>query len=328
MRHDAPIPVEFATLASKIHFVRQVGKNEYSSSCPECGGGMHPDGRTYPDRFRMWPVSKYGKPLGWCRSCGYTWTPDKERKPTIEEIEAWRLERIRDETERKLAAEHALKLLNDEHLWERFYRAQTDQSREICREWGIPDTWQDYLKIGYVPEYKVYNLSEGLSYKSPAITMPVWWAGNVVHNIKVRVLQPQHNNDRYRNIYKTGEQYLYMPLHDVEFDGGGIILVEGEKKAIVTEVFNPTSYRVIGMQSKKPAPELFSLIANCEPVYIIPDPDAFISDSKDTESGVNYLLRNIGSERVRVVRLPVKVDDGLVKHHINLSQYIQNATKG
>src|SRR5512145_1500211 len=136
MRYETVLPVEFAALTGKVQYITRRGKNEYSSSCPECGGSMHPDGKTPPDRFRMWSVSKYGKPLGWCRHCGYVWTPTNERKPTQDEIEQWRQEQIRIETERKQAAERALELLNSEHLWDRFNAAATQYSRQMGRSWG------------------------------------------------------------------------------------------------------------------------------------------------------------------------------------------------
>jgi hypothetical protein len=249
-----------------------------------------------------------------------------EKPPSKEDIEKWRLDQIRQETERKAAAERALELLNSQHLWERFAQANTQYSRDVCKEWGISDQWREYLKIGFIPDYVIYKKNEN-SYHSPAISFPVWWAENKVQNIKLRVLNPEQDNDRYRNWYSTGEHYFYMPLHDVSFDGGGIILVEGEKKAIVAESNNPTQYRVIGMQSKKPDPELFNLIANCEPVYIVPDPDAFKPEKNNAETGVQYLLRNIGRERARVVRLPVKLDDGIIKHDLNFENYLKMATK-
>jgi hypothetical protein len=326
MRRESPLPIQFQSLTGKVRFVIQRGKNEWSSSCPSCGGDIHPDGKTWPDRFRLWPVSSHGLALGWCRHCSYVWTEKNERQPSREDIERWRLEQIRIETERKQAAERALELLNSEHLWERFNAAATQYSRQVGRSWGLSDDWQEYLKFGFIPDYSVYKGKDIQPYHSPTITMPVWWAKSKVQNIKLRVLDPKDDNDRYRNWYKTGEHYLYMPLHDVEFDGGGVILVEGEKKAAVAEAYNPTSHRVIGMQSIKPDPDLFSLIADCEPIIIIPDPDAFIC-KPNAESGVDYLVRNIGRERVRIVRLPVKLDDGIVKHDLNFANYIKMAVR-
>jgi len=324
MTREAALPIEFVPLQSRVNFVARRGKSEWSSSCPECGGDMHADGKTFPDRFRMWPVSKGGFPLGWCRNCGYIWTPKEERKPTREEIETWRKAQIEAEEQRKREAERAIELLQSENLWTRFAQNMDEQTREIVKGWGIPESWQDYLKIGYVPNYRVYKGDEH-TYQSPAVTMPVWWAQDKIQNIKIRVLKPQDDCDRYRNWYRTGEQYLYMPLHDAVFDGGGVILVEGEKKAAVTEIYNPTDYRVIGYQSKRPDPDLFSLLENCEPIYIMPDPDAFIPEKNGR--AVDYLVQNIGRERSRVVRLPVKVDDGIVKYNLNLSQYIKGAIR-
>jgi len=323
MRRESQLPIEFASLTTKVHFVVQRGKNEWSSSCPECGGDAHQDG-SWPDRFRLWPVSKGGFPLGWCRTCGYTWTLHHERKPSHEEIEAWRQAQIEIEERRKHEAEKALELLRSQKLWERFAAMQTDESRAICESWGINQGWQEYLQIGYLPEYKVY--AGETSYISPAITMPTWWAGDVVQNIKIRVLNPLDDADRYRNWYKTGEQNLYMPLHDAEFGGGGVVLVEGEKKAIVTEMHNPTDYRVIGYQSKRPDPDLFDKIQNCEPIYIVPDPDAFVPD-KTGGRGVDYLTGLIGKDRTRIVQLPVKIDDGIIKHNLDIASYFRLARK-
>jgi len=324
MKRESPIPAEFLPLVGKVHFVVQRAKGEWSSSCPECGGTTHQDG-TWPDRFRMWPVSKYGSPLGWCRSCGYVWTPRSEHKPTWEEIEQWRQEQIRIETERKQAAERALELLNSQHLWERFAEANTQFSRDTMKSWGITQEWQDYLKLGFVADYTVYNHDE--PYHSPAITMPDWWAGSKVQNIKLRTLNPKDSNDRYRNWYKTGEHYFFMPMHAVEWDGtGGAILVEGEKKAIIAEEYNPTHHRVIGMQSKRPDPDLFDLLKDCDPVYIVPDPDAFQRD-KNGGRGVDYLVRQVGPERARIVKMPVKLDDGIIQHNLDFKSYLRNATK-
>ena len=72
------LPVEFSALANKVNFVQKINENEYHSSCPNCGGEMHPDG-TPPDRFVMWRVSRKGLPFGMCvRKCGWKWSPSKQ----------------------------------------------------------------------------------------------------------------------------------------------------------------------------------------------------------------------------------------------------------
>ena len=320
---ESTLPLEFAELTGRVHYVQQRTRTEWSSSCPECGGEPHKHGE-FPDRFRMWPVSKHGTPLGWCRHCGYAWTPAKERKPTREEIEAWRQEQIRIETERKKAAERALELLNNQRLWEKFYNQRTQESMEIVRGWGLSDSWQEYLQIGYNPHYDVWKGGEK-AYQSPAVTLPVWNAEGAVQNIKLRVLNPADPGDRYRNQYSTGEHYLYVPLHESPLCGKGI-LFEGEKKAAVAEAYNPFFYRCMGVQSKRPDPEIFRLMDNMELIYLWPDPDAFISD-KNGGRAVDYWVKMLGKERVRIVNCPVKVDDGIVKYGLDTRRYLRMAVK-
>jgi hypothetical protein len=77
MNRTVSLPPEFSELNGKVDFVIKRGHNEYSSSCPQCGGFVHQDG-SYPDRFRLFIASEAtGKPLGWCRSCGFTFWPGK-----------------------------------------------------------------------------------------------------------------------------------------------------------------------------------------------------------------------------------------------------------
>jgi hypothetical protein len=272
----------------------------------------------------MWLVSKYGMPLGWCRHCGYVWTPTKERKPTREEIEAWRQEQIRIETERKEAAERALELLQNERLWEKFYADNCQMSEQAFRAWGISERWVEYLRLGFKPDYHVSG--EDGKYYAPAVSFPVWYVGGIVQNIKMRVLTPRSDNDRYRNIYKTGEQYLFVPLYDLPLSGAGVV-VEGEKKAIVLEQeLDDINLRVVGVQSKKPDPRLFEQLQDLDPIYVWLDPDAFQADDKSGESAVDYVARHIGKERVRIVKAPVKVDDGINMYDLDPKKYLKIAT--
>lgn len=321
MREDY-LPAEFLPLNGRVHYVRRRGRNEWSSSCPECGGEPHKGGE-FPDRFRMWPVSKHGKPMGWCRHCNYIWTPQNERKPTREELEAWRLEQIRIETERKKAAERALELLNNQKLWERYYQQTTVESRAIVQGWGLSESWQEYLRIGYDPSYTVWHGET--SYQSPSISIPVWSAENRVKNIKMRVLQNRDDGDRYRNVYKTGESYLYVPMHDVPLCGKGI-LFEGEKKAAVAEAHMQSFFRCMAVQSKRPDPAIFDEMREMELIYLWPDPDAFQRE-KNGSRAIDYWVHHLGKERVRIVQCPVKVDDGIVKYGLDIEKYLRMAVK-
>jgi len=269
-------------------------------------------------------VSRHGFPLGFCRACGYIWTAKKDRKPSREEIELWRAEQIKIETERKESAERALQLLQNERMWEKFYLQNIDYSMDLFRGWGIAESWIKYLQLGLIPDYEVRS---DASYHSPAATIPIWNVGGVVQNIKLRILNPRQENDRYRNYYKAGRSYLFVPLYDLPLTGAALI-VEGEKKSIIVEQkLDDIGIRVVGVQSKKPNPDVLDELKDCDPVYIGLDPDAFICGDKSGESAVQYVSRIVGKERARIVKFPCKPDDGINEHGLEPMKFINMARK-
>jgi hypothetical protein len=277
----------------------------------------------------MWVKSNIGKPLGWCRKCDYKWTPDKGRSPSREEIEKWRAAQIEVEKEREEAAQRALELLRNEKVWEKFYQQNNQYSRMLFAERGIRESWVDYLQLGLIPDFTV-SCREGVEwaeYHSPAISIPVWNVGGVVQNVKIRVTNPRCSADRYRNWYKSGRSYLYVPMYDLPLTGTGIV-VEGEFKAVVLEqtLDNP-NMRVVGVQSKAPSPEVLHELKDLDPIYVWLDPDAHFKEAKGKESAVDYVSRILGKDRVRVVTCPVKVDDGIVRYGLDVKSYLKNARK-
>lgn len=335
MRTDT-LPPEFDLLAGKVNYVHRKTENEFSGSCPECGGVPHENGE-FPDRFLMWRVSNYGKPLGWCRGCGYTWTPDKERKPSREEIEQWRRVQIQKEEENKAKAERALELLNNEKIWEKFNQSNNAYSIGILEKRGFSKSWIQYLQFGLNQDYTVRSLvgEEWVDYHSPAITIPIWFFDSVVQNVKLRVTNPRSSRDRYRNWYETGDSYLYVPTHDMALENCGVILCEGEfKGALMSQKMDSMgeilNLRPVAFQSKKPNPELFKNIIQCDPIYVWIDPDGAIPTGKEKKSAVQYFVDNIKDlepkKGVRVVDCPVKSDDGILQG-MNPMNFIRMARK-
>ncbi len=322
MRYDN-LPAEFEPIANTVNYVHRKSANEFSGSCPQCGGEVHKSGE-YPDRFVMFRVSKYGFSLGFCRKCGYRWTP-KGKNPSKEQIEQWRIEQIEVEKARIESARRSIELLQNDKVWQKFYSQNNEWSKQMFREWGIADSWIEYLQLGLMPDYLVKHGDS--QYHSPAATIPVWNVGGVVQNIKLRILNPKDGNDRYRNFYAMGSSFLFVPLYDLPLTGAGII-VEGEKKAIVLEqTLNNPNFRVVGIQSKTPSPEIFGQLKDLDPVYIFLDPDASERTSKEKESAVEYVTRLVGKERARIVNCPTKVDDGIVQHRLEPMKYINMARK-
>lgn len=327
MRYDF-LPPEFQSISNVVNYIVKRTQNEWSGSCPKCGGEIHQNGEP-PDRFRMWLKSNYGMPLGWCRSCGYIWTPSSDRKPTKEEIDFWQKEQIKIEQERKEASERALELLQNEKMWEKFFVQNNQYSKQIFSERGISESWVDYLKLGLIPDYTVRsrNSGEWEYYHSPAVSIPIWGVGGVVQNIKLRVTNPRRSSDRYRNWYEAGQSYLFVPLYDLPLQGAGMI-VEGEFKAIVMEqTLDDPKIRVVGLQSKTPSPEIFDQMKSLDPIYVWLDPDASQKENKSKESALEYVTRLVGKERARIIDCPVKCDDGIVKYGLEPKKYLIMAKK-
>lgn len=321
MRHDTFLPPEFSSLSSKVHFVQKVNSNEWSGSCPNCGGTQHQNGE-YPDRFRMWRVSKYGKPMGWCRSCGYIWFPDRDKPPSPEEFEQWRREQLEIERRRKQEAEKAIALLKSEKIWETYHEKLTQYELAIStmKSWGIAKDYAGYWKLGFVEDYLVYTKDS--EYHSPAISIPIWQKDGSISNIKLRVLNPKTDHDRYRNWYKLGNSKSFVAFRNFKSDE--CLLVEGEKKAMVAAQAlrnKKIDMQVVGVPTKTPDEEAIRVTDDFKKVYVCLDPDARIA-----EKGISALRRvveMIGRSRVSVVSLPGKVDDMINQNGLDIADALR-----
>jgi len=317
---DAALPVEFSALLGRVSNVNRVSSAEWSSSCPQCGGAPHKDG-SYPDRFRMWTKANgKNKVMGWCRRCSYVWFPTFEKPMSKEEFEAWRKEQLAIERERKLAAERAIALLQSQKIWVQYHSRLNTWAIETLTGWGISPKWQEYWQLGLMEDYTVHGKEE---YHSPAITIPVWQLGGAVSNVKLRVLNPKNSNDRYRSLYKTGEGQPFVAWNRTKFDD--CLIVEGEKKAMVTAIHSKRDVQIIGVPTKTPSKEMLQKFSMYGKIYLCLDPDA-----SQEEKGINALTRManmLGRERVAVIKLPGKIDDLIVQHGLNVSSALKYAKK-
>lgn len=310
------LPSVFGELVNQVTNVRRKSANEFSSSCPYCMAG--------DDRFVLFVVGKGGFPFAFCRHdpSGHRWYPSKDHKLTQGEIDEFRRNQIEVEKARIEASQRVLQILQNDRMWESFFDQNSEWSRKTFAEWGISETWIKYLQLGFMPQYILHRIDEP-DYFTPAFTIPIWNVGGVVQNIKLRLANPPSPGSRYRNYYSTGQSFLFVPLYDLPLKGAGVI-VEGERKAIVVEqTINNPKYRVVGIQSKTPAPELFSQLKDLDPIYICLDPDAAVKEGKNQESAVEYVTRLVGKDRARIVNLPMKPDDGIIQHGMDIMKFIQ-----
>lgn len=313
------LPIEFAALEGKVAFSRQITSNEFHGSCPNCGGEIHQDG-SLPDRFIMWIFSRRGTPFGLCRRCSYKWTPDKaDAQWTEEERAEFRrkyeeLERVYWENKSK-ELDTLVDTIQKQNLHKKYFE-EGQAHPEIVKYYesiGIPKMWQEYLVLGYMKSYKVRG--ELSAYEDSAYTFPIW-SGGRVENIKLRVANPKSTNDRYRNMYRSGCQHLYTPIHESDKIGNKVIVMEGEKKAISAQVWGelPDCYQIVGVQSAMPEKRILKLLSEAEVVYLAFDPDAYTRNEKTGKVPVLSVASQIGEKKCRLVVPPkgTKFDDAIL----------------
>lgn len=307
------LPIEFSPLAGRVGDVYQVSPTEWCSSCPQCGGD---------DRFRMWTnATGRNKVFGWCRQCSYIWSPKKEKPMSPAEFEQWRQEQIKVEEERKRQAEQALKLLHSERIWEFYHLNRGEYGIEFWQKRGIPKEWQEYWKLGM---YGNYALSA--DYHSPAATIPMWHENWEIDNVKLRVLNPRDDTERYRAIYKTGlkpKPFIAFP----DLISKSALVVEGEIKAMVCAAYKSKDYQVVGLPSATPDANALTNLKIFDTIYLSLDPDARVGTlgGKNPITPEKRIIDIVGSERIRLVHLHDKVDDLILNYGLNIDSAVKVA---
>jgi len=274
-----------------LRFIKKRG-NEWSAECPRCGDGNH-IGPGHPDRFVMWDRPRA---RGWCRQCGFFEFAEDMPVETV----AMKLERNR--LERKFDKRHDEEIeRNRERMkdyWRGYHDAMNDMAREMWREAGIPDSQQDWWQLGYNPEYK------GKDFVSPALTIPFFHRKKFI-TMQSRLLKPPKPNDKYRFL-RGLPATVFLPDKD-SMPSGSTVLVEGAKKAMVVWLHMGHKVdTVIGLPNKNVNQRAIDFLKDCDPVYIMLDPDA--------EQNAIDGAAEIGLDRARIVTVPVKPDDFIVKY--------------
>jgi hypothetical protein len=227
------------------------------------------------------------------------------RQPiTAEQKRQWHEERKRREAERVAAVAKALAPFTASELWHELNRRMAEEQRQQWRLWGIPDAWQDYLELGYTPQYSQ-------SIPTPAYTIPYFHNspnGKQFKTMQYRLTDAPNPNDRYR--FEFGLQAAYYETRPDQPEGEIAIVAEGAKKAMVFQIHarpgNNTS--VYAIPSKSSFCKIQDILKERERVYIVLDPDA--------ESDARKLAALVG-KNARIVKLHVKLDDGILLHGLD-----------
>jgi len=296
--------------------------SEWSAACPSCGEGSHM-GNDKPDRFRIKAPVKHGEQWrGFCRRCGFFEFVDQgeRQKPlTVVEIVQARQERARLQKAEQERLRAKIESLQTEAYWRGWHDAMTTVHRQLWHQQGIPDYFIDYYSLGYCADHP-YNW-DGQTHHSPSLTIPHWDFDKRIVNIQHRLLNPAKGAGKYR---QTAGLPAAMFITDLDADKleNRVLVVEGAKKAIVTYMhlgsqLDGKDFSVVGVPSKTPGKALLSKLSECELIYLALDPDAYFGPNPAAMS----VAQELGRERVRLVRLPVKPDDFFTEYDGECDQF-------
>lgn len=328
--NNQPLPYDLARRWASLPDLSYRGGNEWSSSCPQCGGGGRRHDKS--DRFRLFAAGDGRNGRVWCRQCGYfAWADDDQKPPSREEMEAANRERARLAGVERERIKQKIKQIEQAAYWKGWHDSMSQQQRELWRQEGIPDFMIDYYSLGYVTDHTYYH--DGNQWHSPALTIPHYEAGWQLSNIQYRLLEPTAGAGKYRQTAGLpAAMFLTEPEEPLNRP---VLIVEGAKKAMIAYAhLGGKEFATVAVPSKTPTEEMLARVAECETVYICLDPDAYVptrtADGRVMAPAVNRIVKQVGRERARLVRLPCKPDDLFTKYRGgagDMAAYIKMAAK-
>ena len=280
-------PIHGGHDANAFAIFQKDGRDYWKCFSGDCGGG---DVIDFVMKWRGYDFKRACEFLG----------GDVHADPVeMERLARERVERAKIELEQKQNAyEAALKELQfaEKHL--HYHNTMGAWARQMWQVRGLDDGMQDFWTLGACEDF---TINEG--YHTPTLTIPIFGEEMDLLNIKHRLVNPQKPNDKYRP-EKSGlgpfPPFLAIPA--MGYDGGLIIVTEGEIKAMVTwATVSESDVQVIGV----PGRSSFKAIADKvrgKNVVVIPDPGAE-RDAFDFAKSI----------QARYLPMPAKVDDYILE---------------
>lgn len=335
----ADLPPVFREL--NLPHVYKVG-SEYRGPCPKCRGD---------DRFVMWERSKtYNKPLGWCRQCGYTWSPeDTDSWTPLTEEEKAEIARRRQLAVEKERAEIAEKreMFQRVPYWQTYYHNLEHYPRavQIWRErYGIRRWALDYYKLGYCPDFCYFV--DGVEQHTDTLTIPCFKPATEYEaiNLRHRLLDPEARGGKYRpHAAGLGQPIFFANLNRRPNDMPFVLLVEGAIKAAVIwqAVLEPMlenaadaqtewfchNVQVVGVPGTSIAETNLPMLEPAGRVYIAFDPDAN-ERHRRKPSKAELQARAFEGKPVQIVHLPGKPDDLIVDGALTIRDLVHYMKHG
>lgn len=228
----------------------------------------------------------------------------------IVELAKRRVHQAEIQLEQKIAeAQRALSDLRAARTWETYYmNVINDQTvRHLWNKRGLSDDFINFWLLGYRPDVFVY--SAGQKYVVPALTFPVWGYKWTVYNVKYRLQEVPDKVSKYLQEMSgiTGAPFVCNP----DKNNGNLLLVEGEIKAMVVfQMFDNPDRQVIGLPGTYIPDEYKSVFSEYDDIVVCLDPDAYYPRGGE-QPGINRVIADLGKSRIRVLRIPMKIDDAI-----------------
>ena len=287
-------PVEFLAIGLDSGKFFQKRNNEYAGPCPFCGGGK--------DRFVIFTNRPFPHWNWFCRKCWRKgWADQLNPRLKAELTPEMRAEYAKRNQESEIARKKAQTMLLERYqksrVWEKYHTAMNATNRAWWRSHGIPDEWQDFWQLGYVPHLVVGSGESAVARN--AYTIPKFDFGWRPTNMDYRIVDPPEKVGKYRPIKGLpATPFISMP----EGRTDRIAIVEGAKKAMVLHARNimPDYTCIFGIPGDTSWCGLETKARKYRRVWIMLDPGA--------EKFAHRLATAIGKHAI-VVELPDKPDD-------------------
>lgn len=273
---------------------RKKSQKEWSSACPQCGMGV--------DRF----IFTVDKGAFWCRVCEFGGYVDKAAPSPLTDVQRADIEREKrldrqTEIDRKRTALERLQAKRNDVIYHRNLNGKTGY---VNRKWGLSDDTIDLFQVGYCHACPTSPYSD-------SITIPYYWAGNLI-NLRHRLSSP-NGEGKYRPeavglataIFNADEIKNKVEDH--------LILVEGEFKAMILSQNGLPAIAIPGAGIFKE--KWLKLFPEGKMVYVVMDPGA------DTQALKIAQMLGRGGLTTRLVTIPTKPDDFFTLYSGKLNQF-------
>jgi len=276
-------PIHGGHDATGFAVYENAGREYWKCFSGDCGGG------DVIDFVMVW------QGLDFKRACEFLGGNIQADPVEMKRLADERVERAKKEFEDK---QHRLEAARKElqvaerHL--HYHQTMGDWARRMWIERGLDEGMQDFFTLGACDSFRINE-----DYQTPTLTIPILGERRELLNIKHRLVKPQNPKDKYRP-EKSGLGAFppFLAIPEMGYDGGIIIVTEGEIKAMVVwATLEETDIQVIGI----PGRSQFKSVENDlmgKNVIVIPDPGA--------EKEAVELARAV---KGRFLTLPDKVDD-------------------